>query len=95
VKAWWLLVAGVVGLVIALIFRRNPVTQMGRELAGIREASQAKKATAEKGTGVAATLVEANHAEAIAKFDENQKKKADKLRGNPPALARWLNRISD
>ena len=88
-------VALVVGVVLALLWRRNPVKQVANERRAIDRAAALKTQLAEQGAVIARRNVEAEHAEAIRKFDDKQRAKADRLRADPVALNRWLDRLSE
>lgn len=93
-KWWQILITIAVGVGIALWWRRNPLEQIAREFKSIDQAAEAKKVEATRGATIARAKVEADHAETIRKFDEVQKARAETLRSDPAALARWLARLS-
>jgi Flp pilus assembly protein TadB len=95
----WLFLSGLgavlIGAVLAILFRRSPITAIRREARGMRRVSLAEKTAAEKGADAALKEVESIHADALRKLSNRQKERAEKLRGDPASLARFLNRLSD
>ncbi len=93
---WWAIpIAVAVGLGLALLWRRNPWTQIAKEFEAADIAAKVKRDTAKRGAVIAQRQVNAHYAETIRKLDEAQVEKANKLRGDPVALSRWLARISE
>lgn len=93
---WWIVPAAVVvGAILALFYRRNPIGQIVREFRSIEDSAAARKLAIEHGNATARAKVEAEHHATIATFNENQKIKAETLRDDPVRLARWLARLSE
>lgn len=93
---WWAIpVALVVGVALALIWRRNPIRQIAKEFEAADMVARVKLDVAKKGAVAAKVQVEAEYVETIRNYDQDQAKRAHKLRGDPVALSRWLARISE
>ena len=91
----WGIVAGVVvGLVLAVVWRRNPLRQIKNEFASVEAAAAAKLELLKKGASVTRSRILAEHAETIREFDSAQKARIKDLRSDPVELARWLTRVS-
>jgi len=73
--------------------RRTPIADVRREIEVIKAGSKAKIAESERGTSNAIEEVEALNVVTIRKLDEGQARKRDKLRRDPRALSRYLERL--
>jgi predicted Holliday junction resolvase-like endonuclease len=91
---WGVLTAVVIGVVIALVYRRNPVKQVKKEFEAVNAETAAKLDLQERGAVATREAIEKKYENTIREFDAKQAKKYDKLRTDAVALARWLTRVS-
>lgn len=93
----WMLVLG--ALAFLAYFLRLSSTTPGRVLERERRAidagETARIATAEAGRDKANAQIDHEHAAALRELDRKQAAKADRMRADPGARARWLSRLSD
>ena len=84
-----LLVAGLL-----LFLRRNPARFLRIELKAIDAAAKARKYVVKQNADVARAHVELEHKQAIEELSYEQRTKADRLRGDPVRLAKFLVRAA-
>jgi hypothetical protein len=90
--------AAFAGLVLMWMFskkfreRGTPIEQTKLELKAIKAASEIKKTKARLGTHEAIEAVRRNYKKEIFRLDKDQKLKAERLRYDPPAMAKYIIR---
>lgn len=92
---WILIGAGALVLVIIAFFvgkRGNPMKAVRLELDVIDAKAKAKKLLVNKDASEVRRKLEAEHKETIEAFNEEQNEQAEKLAGDPVALAAFLVR---
>ena len=87
------LIALVVGIIIAIAWKKNPLVQVKRELKAIDNAAKMELEMERRGAAVARRDLENQYAEDIAAFDQQQKVQLNELRNDPIALSKWLARV--
>lgn len=98
-KRYWhiplVAVALLVGAVGSLLIQRrlDPVAGLKKELKAIDAGAKAAELAAEKGHELAIAKLEMEHSEKLDELDEKQKVKAEKMKKNPEALAKWLVKL--
>lgn len=82
------------GAATALLLRQPPATdKLEKEFKAIEAGKKAAELEAEKGHELAVAKLEMEHAEALDELDDKQKAKAEKMKKDPEALARWLVKL--
>lgn len=93
---YWFIPFLVLGVFLFWIFirkRGTPIQQTKRELAAIEAGYKTEKLEATLGTERAKLFILANYTKEMNRLDEKQRKKADELRSDPVALAKYLVRF--
>lgn len=93
---WFLLVSlgAIAGAAAALLLRQPPPTEkLEKEFRAIEAAKKTAELEVEKGHELAVAKLEMEHADTIDELDEKQRAKAEKLKKDPEALARWLVKL--
>ncbi len=101
VKEHWYLPLFAVGAVIGALVgamlqakgRVGPTALVKEELAAVKESSRIAEVLATEGHKAAIDAVEGKHYELVKILDENAAKKADRLKSDPVALSRHLERV--
>lgn len=96
-RHWYVPLVAIFGLAAFVLGRgsgRNPVRRVKDELEAIKAGERAQLVAADRGLDAANAQVEAEHRATMASLDVEQRAKADRLRADPAARARWLTRLA-
>lgn len=83
----------IVGAIVARKQWAAAMASLDHELDVIKAGADARKLAAEANHSVVIQTIEAQHQQVIAKLDAEQKAEAERLRDDPPSLARFLVRV--
>ena len=90
-----ILVGAIASVATALLLRRGPPApeKVMREIEAIEAGKKAAEMAAVSNHEVAVAALELEHEKTLAALDEEQKAKAEKMKKDPEALARWLVKL--
>ena len=97
IKRYWYLPALAALAFLGWIFRlasTRPTSVIQRELEAIDAGERAAVKSAEEGKVIANAEADRDYEKAIGALDKKQRAKNDRLRRDPRARVRWLNRLS-
>ena len=81
----------IAGATVSILLRQPPPTKnLEREFKAIEAGKKAAELAAEKGHELAVAKLEMEHAEQLEELNEKQAAKAEKMKQDPEALARYL-----